>query len=322
MFYFKDIEFLSLLLVAVLALFFIKKDNSKLNSIFKREVLEKITIKRDLLSTKVRSIIFLIVYILGTIALARPQIDNGKIEVESSFIDVVAAIDMSKSMFCDDIYPNRFEFAKNKFYDSLEYLENAKVALIGYSSQTFLISPLTKDFNSLRFLTKNLNLDYLNLKGTDILAMLKSADDLLDKEREKIVLLFTDGGDQDSFEKEIEYAKQNNISVYIYNIGTKKGGVIKDRDGVIKDKNGDIVIVKRDDNIKSLALQSGGAYLNYSLKKGDIKALIESITQKYKSKNSEKTAIRDTKELFYYPLSLAILLLFIALYSIPKRRAS
>ena len=319
MFYFKDIEFLWLLILLLPLLFLLKKKNGGFGTLFSEDVLKKIEIKKRRLPKKVRDILLLSAMALVITALARPQINNGEIKVKSSFINIVAAIDMSKSMFADDIYPNRFEFAKNKFYSSLEYLKNAKVALIGFSTQTFLISPLTQDFHSLKFLTKNLNLDYLSLKGTDILSTLKAADDLFGKEKKKILLLFTDGGDQSSFDKEIEYAKEHDIAIYIYNIGTKKGGVIKTKDGVLKDKKGDIVVVKRNDAIKELALKSGGAYLNYSLDKGDIKALVGDILRKFKAKDEEVSTIKDKKELFYYPLFLAIVLYFISLFSLPRK---
>ncbi len=319
MIYFKNIEFLWLLILVVPLIFLIKNSTTTMGGVFSKDVLNKIAIKNRSLSKKIRNILIIISMILTIIALSRPQIDEGEIKVKSSFINVVAAIDMSKSMFANDIYPSRFDFAKNKFFETLENFKNAKVALIGFSTQTFLISPLTEDFHSLKFLAKNLNLDYLSLKGTDILATLKSANDLFAKEKKKILLLYTDGGDQKDFSKEIEYAKEHNIAIYIYNIGTQKGGVIKTKDGVLKDKNGDIVVVKRDDSIKELALQSGGAYMRYSLKKNDIKILTDTIQKRYKAKDENISTIKDTKELFYYPLGLAILLFFISMFSLPRR---
>jgi Ca-activated chloride channel family protein len=319
MFYFKDIEFLWLLLLLLPFVFLTKRGGSGFGTIFSKDVLKKIEVKKRRLPKKFRDMIFITVMAFVIIALARPALNQGEIKVKSSFINVVAAIDMSKSMFADDIYPNRFEFAKGKFFSSLKSFKNAKVALIGFSTQTFLISPLTEDFHSLKFLAKNLNLDYLSLKGTDILATLRATDDLFGKEKKKILLLFTDGGDKSSFDKEIEYAKEHNIVIYIYNIGTKKGGVIKTSNGVLKDKKGDIVVVKRNDSIKELALKSGGAYLNHSLDKDDIKALVDDIHKKYKAKDDQIQTIKDTRELFYYPLLIAIILLFISLFSLPRK---
>ena len=315
---FNNIEFLTLLLLLLPLFYFLKSNKSDLESIFSKEVLKKVKLKHNSLSKRWRNIFWLIGMALTIIALARPQIDNGEIEVKSSFINIVTAIDMSKSMFANDVYPSRFEFAKKKFFDSLQYFEKTKIALIGFSSQSFLISPLTQDFHSLKFLGKNLNLDYLNLKGTDVMVTLESANNLFGDETKKTLLMFTDGSDQKEFTKEIEYAKGHNIVVYIYNIGTDKGGIIKDKNGVIKDGNGNIVVVKRTDNIKELAMKTGGAYMKYSLANDDIKLLANTIQSSFKAKKEESSTIKDRRELFYYPLILALLSIFISLFSIPK----
>ncbi len=319
MVYFKDIEFLWLLLFLIPFIYIIRDHVDNLEKLFSKYVLKKIQIDNKTLSKRARNILLILSLVFIIIALARPQIDKGEIKIKSSFVNVVVALDMSKSMFANDIYPNRFEFAKMKFFTSLDYFKNAKIALIGFSTQTFLISPLTEDFHSLKFLAKNLNLDYLSLKGTDILVTLKAANELFE-DKTKVLLLFTDGGDQKDFSKEIAYAKEHNIVVYIYGIGTDKGGIIKTENGVLKDKNGDIVIVKRNDYIKELALKSGGAYLKYSLVKDDIKILVDAILKKHKSKKEQESIIKDTKELFYYPLGLAIALLFISLFSLPRKK--
>ncbi len=317
---FNNIEFLWLLFLLIPLFYFLKSQKSDLESIFSKEVLKKIKLKNSSLSKRLRDILLIVAMAFTIIALARPQIDNGEIEVKSNFINIVTAIDMSKSMFANDIYPNRFEFAKKKFIDSLKFFKKSKISLIGFSSQTFLISPLTKDFHSLEFLTKNLKLEYLNLKGTNIMALLESANNLFIDSKKRTLLIFTDGSDKKDFSKEISYAKEHNIVLYIYAIGTDKGGVIKEKNGVLKDKNGDIVIVKRNDNIKKLAIDTGGAYMRYSLANSDIKLLADTIQNGYQNQKEENSTIRDREEIFYYPLSLAILLFFISLFSIPKSK--
>ena len=316
MFSFNNSEFLWVLLLLFPLAYYMRANGDALSGVFAKEVRSRVELSGRGVSKKVKSILMLLSLALVIVALARPQMDNGEVKVKSSFINVITGIDMSKSMFANDVYPTRFAFAQQKFLGSLEYFKNAKVALMGFSSQTFLISPLTQDFNSLKFLTKNMRPEYLSLSGTDILTTLSSANEMFGEEKKKILLLFTDGGDQKEFEKEIAYAKAHNIVVYIYNIGTTKGGVIKEKSGVLKDKDGNIVVVKRTDNIKALAMNTGGAYLNYSLAKDDIKLLVDTIQAQFKAKEEQSSTIRDKKELFYYPLGVAILLLLIALFSL------
>ena len=251
-------------------------------------------------------------------ALARPVINKGEIKIKQSYTNVVVGFDISQSMFVDDLYPNRFEFAKRKFYTLLKYFKNTKVALIGFSSRAFLISPLTEDYNSLKFLTKNLGLEYLNLRGTSIMSALEAANNLFENREKKVLLLFTDGSDKKDFSQEIAYAKRHNIVVFVYATATDKGGVIKTKRGILKDRNGNIVIVKRNDAIKKLALETGGAYMVYSLEDADMKKLAQIIDSKFKSDSKQKV-IKNRVELFYYPLMASIVLVFMALFSLPRK---
>jgi len=315
---FKYPEVLLLLLLALVMLFFLKNSKGSLEKIFKKEILKKVRSKSSGLSGKVRNILLILAFVFGVFALARPQIDRGEMKVKNSFVNVVVGFDISHSMFANDLYPNRFEFAKRKFYTLLQNLKNTKVALIGFSSRSFLIAPLTEDYNSLKFLTKNLGLEYLNLRGTSIMSALESANNLFEDSDKKTLILFTDGGDKKDFSKEIAYAKEHKITVFVYAVATSKGGVIKTKNGVLKDKNGNIVVVKRNDAIKELALKTGGAYMIYSLKNSDMKELAKLISSKYKAKIEGETTIKIRQELFYYPLAVAIILLFMALFSLPR----
>jgi len=319
---FKSPELLLLLLLLLpLALLLFKKGGS-LESYFDTQALKRLQLNDTILSPKVKSTFLLLASALMIIALARPYVDKGEIKVSSSTIDVMAAFDISRSMFANDIYPNRLEMAKKKFKTFSEDMNEAKIGVIGFSSRAFLISPLTEDFGTLDYLVKHMNFDSVTLRGTSVMNALEVTNDLMKESEKKALILFTDGGDKTDFSEEISYAKTHQIVVYVYNIGTSKGGVIPDRNGAMTDKNGDIVVVRLNPKIKELALQSGGAYMESSLKNNDIKFLAEAIKKRFSEKNVENSTIRDVRELFYYPLALALLMLFMALYSLPtKRRA-
>ncbi len=317
---FRDIEVLWLIALLVPIFLLQKTKGNELLRYFDKDMLKKMSYNKGGISKKLRDILFGLSFIFAVIALARPFIDNGEIKVNSKDIDLITAFDISNSMFCDDVYPNRFEFAKMKFNTFLDDAKSMRVGVIGFSSKAFLISPLTKDFNTLRYLVKNMKLDYVSLKGTSIMSALEVTNNLLKDSNNKALLIFSDGGDKKDYQEEIEYAKKHHITVFIYGIGTDKGGVIKSKNGVLKDKNGDIVIVKRNDAIKELALKSGGAYMRYSLDKNDIDEFVKLIKKKFKETKKKEHTIRDTKELFYYPLALSILLFIASFSSLPRRR--
>ena len=310
---FKHIEVLWLLLITLPLFILALKLSLPLNRVFSKEILAKISPNSGVLSQKVRAIFLVLALFFAIIALSRPQIDKGDIKVKTSSKSLVVAIDISKSMFLNDLYPNRFEFAKAKFKKLLDNLKETKVALLGFSDRAFLIAPLTKDYESLRYLCDHLRADYLNLKGTSILEALHSADDLMKDKKKKALLIFSDGGDKKDFSEEINYAKEHNIKVFIYATATKKGALIKD-------SSGNMVNLKLNPNFKNLALKSGGAYMEYSLSSSDMRDLAKIIESKLSSTKESEEVIKNRVELFYYPLILALVLLSIALFSLPQRR--
>jgi len=317
---FKSPELLLLIVLLLpLALMLFKKGGT-LESYFDKEALKRLQLNDTIMTPVMKNILLLSAAFLMIIALARPYKDNGEIKVSSSTIDVMAGFDISRSMFANDIYPNRLALAKKKFKSLSEDMKETKIGVIGFSSRAFLISPLTEDFGTLDYLVEHMNFDSVTLRGTSVMNALEVTNDLMKESENKALVLFTDGGDKTDFSKEIAYAKEHHIVVFVYNIGTKKGGVIPTDEGAMTDKHGDIVVVRRNEKIKELALQSGGAYMESSLQTNDIKALADAIKQRFTKKNLENSTIRDVKEFFYYPLMLALLLLLLSLYSVPAKR--
>ncbi len=260
---------------------------------------------------------------LGVIALARPYIDRGEIRVRQETTDLVVAFDISRSMFADDIYPNRLAFAKRKFFDLLGAMRDTRIAVIGFSSRAFLVAPLTSDYESLRYLVDHMGADYVSLRGTDLLAPLEVTRNLLRHRPDKALLIFTDGGEKSDFGREIDYAKRHGIKVYIYGVGTPKGGVMRDENGgVVRDAKGDVVITRINPAIGKLAEATGGVYLPFSLRTGDITRLAELIRSGLRASEAKEERLRDRKELFYYPLAAALLLFVVAMTSIPGRKGA
>ncbi len=318
---FKSPEFLLFLILLLPVGIILFRKREGLGKYFDKEVLGKLQLQTGFVSVGMKSVLLLLAMALMILALARPYVDHGEIKVRTSAIDIIAGFDISRSMFANDVYPNRLALAKKKFKTFASDMKEAKIGVIGFSSRAFLVSPLTEDFNTLEYLVGNMNTDYVSLKGTNIMNALEATADLMEKGDRKAFLLFTDGGDKSSFDEEISYAKEHGIVLYIYNIGTEKGGVIPTENGALTDKNGDMVIVRLNEAIKELALKSGGAYMKYSLKHNDIKALADAVKSHFYNRKKESVdTIRDIKELFIYPLAAAVVLLFAALYSLPFKR--
>jgi len=312
----------ALLLLAVPALLWLLRSQGgdALRRRFAPELYQKMVARGGGLSRRTRQALLLCAMALAIVALARPVIDRGEIRVKEEHIDLVVAFDISRSMFADDIYPNRFAFAKRKFFDLLEDLKNARVGVIGFSSRAFLVAPLTRDYASLKYLVEHMGFDYVTLKGTDMMAPLQVTANLLKNRRHKALLLFTDGGDSRDFSKEIAYAKKEGIKVFVYAVATKKGGVMKLPDGVVRDRDGQVVVTRLNPAVAKLAEATGGVYMLFSLGKGDMRAMARAIETRLRPEEARESVIHDRRELFYYPLAAAVALFLIGFSSLPRRK--
>lgn len=305
-----------LVLILLLILFFIKGKEKNYEGYFSAKMLKKIVIGTN--QNRLNFLLLLLSFLFLIIALARPVIENKPIVVSQSSVSIVVAFDISKSMMATDVYPNRFLFAKNKFYQLLSNLKNEKIGAIAFSSKGFLIAPLTSDYGTVKYLVDNLSLDSISVFGSLVGQALEGTSKLLDGSKEKTVLIFTDGCDSDNFQREIEFAKNNNIKVFIYAIGTKKGSAIDDDGDILKDENGNIVITKLNENIKQLAFSTGGAYLEYSPQNDDIVKLLEAIREKSEARKISDVVINDNEEFFYIPLIIGLLFFMVAISGFKK----
>lgn len=308
-----------MLIPTILLIYLIATNKSEINRIFDKDTLEQLKLKSDSLTKNMRNALFFTALIFMILALARPVVLKDEIEIKAKGSDIVIALDISKSMIAKDIYPNRLEFAKRKIQEFIKLNKKNKIALIAFANQSFIVAPLTNDSETIEFLLKNLSTKSLNLKGTSLISSLQSVDKILNKSDDKNLVLFTDGSDSKNFEKEIDFAKENDIKIYIVNIGTEKGAPMQENQSFIKDKNGNIVITKLNESIKELAFATSGAYIKASIANSDIELISKEIENQAKIKEFGSKKIKDYTELFYYPLIFAVTILLFAFSSIPKR---
>ncbi|WP_201353335.1 VWA domain-containing protein [Hydrogenimonas urashimensis] len=311
--------FLILILFLVPLGIVIRKKGDDLSRRFSPELYRKMVAQGSGLSRRARRTLLLLAIALGLVALARPVMEKGVIRVKESTVDLVVAFDISRSMFANDLFPNRFELAKRKFFDLLDAMKQTRIGVIGFSSRAFLIAPLTRDYASLKYLVKHMGFDYVTLKGTDMMAPLEVTADLLKKRKKRALLIFTDGGDQKDFSREIAFAKKEGIKVFIYALGTRKGGVMKIGRDVVRDRNGNVVITRLNPAVSSLAEKTGGVYMRFSFSSSDMKRLAEFIRSRLVSGEIKERTIHEREELFYYPLMLSILLFLMAHTSLPAK---
>ncbi|NPA03860.1 MAG: VWA domain-containing protein [Epsilonproteobacteria bacterium] len=317
---FLNFEFIPLMLLpSFLLLYLILTNKSILERIFDPKLLKRLKIEGGL-SKKLRLILLFLAFFFMILALARPVYQKGIIEVERYRSDLVIALDISRSMKAKDYYPNRLTFAKRKIEEFIENSSNLQIGLLAFAKDAYIISPITDDKTSLKYLLNKLDTDLLSLKSTNFFSALMSANFLLKKSKDKNLLLVTDGGDQTDFKELIEYAKSNRFKISILAVATKKGAPIEEEGGgFVKDKEGNVVITRLNEKIKELAQATNGVFVQATYTNEDIKTLLKQFQIGTKEAKVEK--IVDQVELYPFFLVFALLFLFISFFSIPGKFA-
>ena len=306
-----DIFYLLLLIPILL----IKKSKTREVFDFTPHMRQKIFIGSNQENLKLILLILSCIFLI--FSLARPIKQNVIQKKDQKNISCLLALDISKSMLAKDVAPNRFEFAKYKAQQFLGLLENQKAGIVVFSDKTYLASAITNDFLSVSFLLDKIKPEETISSGSNIYNMLKSSYKLLENEKQKALIVFTDGTEEKDFSKEIEFAQKNNIKIFVYTIGTKKGTHIQSFDGELqKDKNENIVITSLNSSIAKLALQTDGAYLEYSSDPTDLKPFLSAINAQFDKEQNEQEIYSDNEQLFFYPLGLAILFFCLGIFGL------
>ncbi len=315
---FLAFEFIPLMLVpSFILLYLVFTNKSMVERIFEGEILSKLRIDQGV-PRSLRIVLLFLALFMMILAMARPVYQKGVIEVSAKQADVVIALDISRSMKAKDLYPDRLTFAKRKIDEFIKDSEGLGIGIIAFAKDAFILSPITGDKTSLRYLLRKLDTKILQLQGTDFMAALKSAKLLFGSHSPKEVLLVTDGGDGSDFAQEIAFAKANKMHVSVLAVGTKKGAPIPEGSGYLKDRNGKIVIVRRNDAVAKLAKATQGSYVVATIGSGDIRKLLERYESLNKGNVTEK--IVDQVEFYPYLLALAVLFLFFAFFDIPHKK--
>jgi len=252
------------------------------------------------------------------IAMSHPYLNYGREKIKLGSLNIAMALDISDSMRAKDRYPNRLEFAKVKIKELLKEMPEDEFMLFTFSTNVYLVSPMTSDKDTLNSVVDGITSDYL-LDSSNFTTLGQVLKETLKDKRDKIAIIISDGGESKDLTAFKNIIKKNGITLYAILVGTKDGSPVLDKNlKTILDKNDNIVITKVNEELGKIAKASGGDYIIAEYGNSDIKNLVNKIENKFQGINSGKTIeITDKTELFYYPLFLSAFLLLLSLISTP-----
>ena len=313
--------FWALIVPFVIFAFLISTNKERLARIFDEKVLKRLSATDESMPMVVRNILMLLALFLMIIAMARPVIEKGDRTIEVQGLTLLTALDISGSMRSTDVYPNRLTFAKKKMGVLFDAMPSDEIGVVAFAYSPFVLAPFSSDKETLKMMVEGVDDSYINMGSTDFSALGELASSLLEKKRPKILVLFTDGGDEEAIAGFAEILKENKIDLYVVLVGTEKGAPVIDENGKpFTLEDGTIAITQRNDALGEVAKENDGAYVVASTGKEDVMQLVSVIKGKYQNEQKGEVRVKERVEYFYYPLGLGVLLLLISLSSMPRRR--
>ena len=203
---------------------------------------------------------------LGVVALANLRSSKGSEKVNRNGIDVMIALDVSKSMLAQDIKPTRLERAKQVIGKLIDKLNNDRIGIVVFAGRAYLQMPLTGDHAAAKMYLNAATTDVVPTQGTVIGDALKmcGASFSTKEKKYKSVVLISDGEDHDEAATGTASQMANDgISINTIGIGSPEGTTLFDpvTNEVKKDNDGNTVISKlNEEELKDIASNGGGIY--------------------------------------------------------------
>lgn len=233
----------------------------------------------------------LIASVVGCVALAGPSFERVSMPVQRGGDALVVALDLSRSMDASDIKPSRLERARLKLLDVLGQRVEGETALIVFSANAFIVTPLTTDNETIANQIRVLETGLMPTRGSYPESGIVKAQQLLERAQVRAgrVLLLTDGGNLDQAMEAARALAAAGHSLSILGVGTQTGGPIPAaRGGFVKDTRGNIVLPKVNVRaLERLARAGGGRFAMMTNNDTDIQklALTEATWQSFQSAN-------------------------------------
>jgi Ca-activated chloride channel homolog len=253
------------------------------------------------------------------LALARPQYGVILEESEARGIDLMIALDTSRSMLAEDVKPNRLERSKLAILDLVNAMRGDRVGLLAFAGEAFLQCPLTLDYDAFRATLAAIDTDIIPRGGTDLAVAIGEAREALGDDRNfKLLVLLTDGEDLEaSGIAAAREAAEAGLRIFTVGVGGATGEPIPIRDAqgnlsYLRDASGNIVRSTLDeDTLKAIAAASNGFYAPLGATGGGLQEVYAQLIGELPAEELGTRVQEVPLERYQWPLAAAFLFLFL-----------
>jgi len=330
-FRFEHPEYFALLVVLplVIGLFVlaIRLNKKKLKRFGNDQTIKKLMPWRSFRRPWIKLAILSSSLVLLVVGLANPLIGNRLQEAEHQGVDVMIALDVSRSMLAEDIKPNRLQRAKMAISRLVDQLDNDRVGLVIFAGNAITQVPLTPDHTALKMVLRTVNTNSVQVQGTAIGTAIERSllafenDDLQDR----IIIIISDG--ENHMDDPLEWAQkaaQAGVKIHTVGIGSRSGAPIPEYRnnqlvGYLRDNKGNTVISKFDEaTLSSIASATGGVFRVGEGADMGLKSILEEI-RKTDKQTYDAMVFADYESRYYYFVAFALILLILDLFVFERK---
>lgn len=309
-------------IVWALLAFLLRRRQQKMGQFIEQGLLEKVASEFSLVSLKRKNWLLLAGLMFLIVALARPQWGYVIEKVKQEGLDIILAVDVSKSMMTQDVKPNRLERTKLAIKDLLKKVNGDRIGLMAFAGESFVMCPLTVDYGGFSMSLDDLSLESIPAGGTNIAKTIKEAMKTFGSEqlKYKALVILTDGeeeqGDALAVARE---AKAKGIRIFTIGIGTKEGDLIQvpQEDGslgFLKDNQGNFVKSRLNEELlQKIAYETSGAYVRSSGAEFGLDYLYTNELSKWAKRSLEEKTQKKFHEQYQWFLAAAIICILLTM---------
>lgn len=292
------------------------------------ELVEKLSPERSVFKQALKWAVLLLAITCVIIAIVNPKIGTKVETVKREGIDIVFAMDVSKSMLAEDMAPSRLDRSKQIVSQIINGLGSDRIGIVGYAGAAYPVLPITTDYGVAKMFLEGVNTDIVSSQGTAIGAAIDMGTTFFDDpDSSKLIILLSDGEDhgEDSIAA-AERAKEKGIKIITVGLGTTKGGPIPmRRNGIIysykQDSEGNTVTTKLyPEALQALAQATGGGYISGQSTKA-VTDYVKNTISSSKKTGFESRRVAEYDSQYQWFLSVALLLLILDFFLLERKTA-
>jgi Ca-activated chloride channel family protein len=293
------------------------------------KLLKRLSPDQSLFKSVLKFITLSLGFLCLIIALVNPKIGTSLQTVKREGVDIVFAIDVSKSMLAEDIAPSRLEKAKQLTTQIINNLVSDRVGIIAYAAKAVPQLPITTDYSAAKMFLQNMNTDMLSSQGTAIDEAIQLSRSYYNDEEQtnRVLVIISDGEDHNNLSLDVaEAAAKEGIKIFTIGVGTEKGGPIPiKRNGIVisykKDQNNATVITKLNKKtLSKIASEANGTYVD-GKNTSDVVETIGDILNRMDKKEFEAKEFAEFKDQFQWFLGLGLFFLILDVLFLERKTA-